>query len=266
MTRLNGRSALITGAAGGIGQATARRFAAEGARVALLDVQADRVAALARELGGLALAGDAAERTDVAAAVGEAVDTFGGLDAVVTTAGADVGGGSLGDLTPEGWQRGLRANLHTAAATISAALPALVASRGSIVVISSVGALTGAPQTVAYTTAKSALLGLVRSVAVDYGPRGVRCNAVCPGLVRTPMSDALMERLATMTGRTPDEERRRVGAVAPIGRIAEPAEIASVCLFLASEEASYVTGSVLTVDGGSMALDSGTVAFANPGA
>lgn len=266
MSRLRGRTALISGAGGGIGEATARRFAAEGARVALFDLQSDRIQALADELGGVAVTGDAAEPVDAAGAVAAAVDAFGGLDAVVTCAGADVGGGSLGELAPEGWQRGLRANLHTCATTVQAALPALTASRGAIAVVASVGALTGAPQTVSYTTAKSALLGLVRSVAVDYGPAGVRCNAVCPGLARTPMSDALMERLAAMTGRSPDAERRRIGAIAPIGRVAEPSEIASVCLFLVSDEASFVTGAVLTVDGGTMALDSGTVAFATPDA
>jgi meso-butanediol dehydrogenase / (S,S)-butanediol dehydrogenase / diacetyl reductase len=108
------------------------------------------------------------------------------------------------------------------------------------------------------------LLGLVRSLAIDYGPQGVRSNAICPGFVRTPMSDALMERVVTMSGGSVEQARRRVGAVAPLGRIAEPSEVAAVCLFLASEDASFVTGSVVTVDGGAMALDPGTVAFATP--
>ncbi len=261
--RLDGKVTLITGAGSGIGAATARRFAAEGAHVVLFDLAEDRVRELAAELNGVAVGGDAAEPGDAQAAVSAAVDTFGGLDVLVACAGADVGGGSLGDLSPEGWQRGLRANLHTCATTTRSALPALVASRGAAVVVSSVGALTGAPQTVSYTTAKTALLGLVRSVAVDYGPQGVRCNAVCPGFVRTPMSDALLERVAAMTGEPVDHQRRKLGLIAPLGRHAEPAEIASVCLFLASAEASFVTGAVLTVDGGTMALNSGTVAFAS---
>jgi NAD(P)-dependent dehydrogenase (short-subunit alcohol dehydrogenase family) len=264
VTRLRDRVALITGAGSGIGEATARRFAAEGARLVLFDLQRERVESLAQELGGLGITGDAASADDAARVVACATDRFGALDVLVNCAGADVGGGSLGNLVPEAWQTGLRANLHTCAVTTRAALPALVASRGAIIVISSVGALTGAPQTVAYQTAKAALLGLVRSLAVDYGPQGVRSNAVCPGFVRTPMSDALMERVVTMSGGSVDQARRRVGAVAPLGRTAEPSEIASVCLFLASEDASFVTGSVLTVDGGAMALDSGTAAFAAP--
>lgn len=262
MRRLDQKVALITGSASGIGEATARRFAAEGARLALLDLQNDRVQALAKELGAIAVCGDAAQEGAARQAVGAAVDAYGGLDVLVTCAGADVGGGALGDLRPDEWRKGLRANLHTCATTTRLALPALVASRGSIVVVASVGALTGAPQTVSYTTAKTALLGLVRSVAVDYGPQGVRCNAVCPGFVRTPMSDELVERRAAANGSTPERERCRIGRIAPLGRHAEPSEIASVCLFLASDEASFVTGSVLTVDGGTMALNSGTVAFA----
>ena len=262
MTRLRDRVALISGAGSGIGAATARRFAAEGARVVLFDLHADRVEELARELGGAAIGGDAADPAAAAGAVALAVDRFGGLDVLVTCAGADVGGGALGELPPEGWQEGLHANLHTCFATTRAALPALVAARGAIIVISSVGALSGAPQTVSYQTAKAALLGLMRSVAVDYGPRGVRINAVCPGFVRTPMSDALMERAAGMEGSSADAVRRRISAVAPLGRAAEASEIAAVSLFLASDDASFVTGSVVSVDGGSSALNSGTVAFA----
>jgi meso-butanediol dehydrogenase / (S,S)-butanediol dehydrogenase / diacetyl reductase len=266
MTRLRDRVALITGAGSGIGAATARRFAAEGARVVLFDLQRERVEALAAELDGLAIAGDAADLREARRAVALGVERFGGLDVLVTCAGADVGGGALGELAPEGWQIGLRTNLHTCLATTRAALPALIAARGAIVVISSVGALSGAPQTVSYQTAKAGLLGVVRSVAVDYGPQGVRINAVCPGFVHTPMSDALMERVAASEGTSVDAARARTGAVAPLGRAAAPAEIAAVCLFLASDEASFVTGSIVTVDGGTTAVNSGTVAFADPAA
>lgn len=259
--RFTGRVALITGAAGGIGAATARRLAAEEARVVLLDLRQQAVEDAAAEIGGVALVGDAADPSVARKAVATAVERYGGLDVLVACAGADIGGGALGDLTPDDWEAGLHANLETSAATTKAALPALIERRGRIVLISSAGALAGGPGTAAYQTAKGALLGLTRSLAADYGPLGVRVNAVCPGWVHTRMTAELTARVAEAEGSSPDEIGARTTRVVPLRRGAEPSEIAAVCAFLASDEASYITGAIVAVDGGVTALNSGTVAF-----
>lgn len=260
--RFTGRVALITGAASGIGAATARRLAAEGARVVLLDLQQEAVEGVAATIGGVAVVGDAADPSAARTAVGAAVAGYGGLDVLVTCAGADVGGGALGDLAAEDWQAGIDANLETCATTAKAALPALVERRrGRVVIVSSAGALAGGPGTASYQTAKGALLGLARSLAVDYGPMGVRVNAVCPGWVHTRMTEELTARVAAAEGVSPDEIGARTTRVVPLGRGAQPSEIAAACAFLASDEASYITGSVVVVDGGVTALNSGTVAF-----
>jgi NAD(P)-dependent dehydrogenase (short-subunit alcohol dehydrogenase family) len=244
--QLEGKVAVITGGARGIGAATARRFAAEGARVVLLDTDEAAVRATAEELEVLSVAGDAASLADAQRAVDLATESLGGLDVLVACAGADVAAGSLGELDPADWELGLRVNLDPSVTAARAALPALLKRRGSIVIISSAGALAGSAGTVSYQTAKAALLGLVRSLAVDYGPQGLRANGVCPGWVTTRMTQELLARAT---------------AIVPLRRAADPSEIASVCLFLASDEALFITGSVLVADGGTTAVNAGTAAF-----
>jgi meso-butanediol dehydrogenase/(S,S)-butanediol dehydrogenase/diacetyl reductase len=259
--RLAGRVALITGAASGIGEATARRFAAEGARVVLFDLRGEAAAVLADELGGAAVGGDAAVASDAQRAVAEAVDRFGALDVLVTCAGAAVGGGALMDLAPDEWEKGWRANLDTCMITTRAALAALIESRGAVVVVSSVGALSSGPDSIAYQTAKAALLGFTRSVAVDYGALGVRINAVCPGRTLTPMVEDMKVDFARARGVTVEEIERLANSVIPLRRSAAPAELAAVCLFLASEDASYLTGATIVADGGVTCTNVGVIPF-----
>jgi meso-butanediol dehydrogenase / (S,S)-butanediol dehydrogenase / diacetyl reductase len=259
--RLLDKVALITGAGSGIGEATARRFAAEGARLVLVDLNGDEVEAVAAALGAAAVAGDAADPEDMESAVGTAIERFGHLDALIASAGATHGMGMLGELDEATWNSAVRANLDTGVASVKAALPALLEQRGSVVVVSSVGALSSGPRSIAYQTAKAALLGFVRSVAVDYGPLGIRINAVCPGRTLTPMVTRMSAEFAAAQGIPVDELHARLDAPVPLRRAADPDELASVCLFLASEDASFMTGSVVVADGGQMALNVGVIPF-----
>jgi meso-butanediol dehydrogenase/(S,S)-butanediol dehydrogenase/diacetyl reductase len=259
--RIPGRVTLITGAGSGIGEATARRFAAEGAHVVLFDLQTERVEVLARELGGIAVGGDAADHEDAASAVQAAVDGFGGLDAVVACAGGNAGFGALSELTPEAWDAGIRVNLETAVTTTKAALPALLERRGSIVLVSSVGALSSGPQSIAYQTAKAAMVGFARCVAVDYSDTGVRINVVCPGRTLTPMVETMTGAFAAEKGLPFAEMERRANAATPLRRSAQPSELASVCLFLVSEDSSFMTGSVVVADGGVTTTNVGVIPF-----
>jgi meso-butanediol dehydrogenase / (S,S)-butanediol dehydrogenase / diacetyl reductase len=255
--RFAGKAALVTGAASGIGEATARALASEGASLTLLDLRAEPLELLARDLGARAIAGDAADPAVAAAAVAASAEA-GGLDVLIACAGADVGGGPLGDLSDEDWNLCLRANLDSCVVTVRAALEQLIERRGAIVMVASIGAMSAGPGLAGYVTAKTGLLALTRSLAIDYGPLGVRVNAVCPGFIRTPMLEPAMAAFAEQSGVSTAEMYSRATGYLPLRRAGEPGEIASVCLFLASEDASFVTGSSIVVDGGTMATNVGT--------
>jgi meso-butanediol dehydrogenase/(S,S)-butanediol dehydrogenase/diacetyl reductase len=243
--RLAGQVALVTGGGTGIGAATARRFANEGASLVITGRRPEPLEAVAEETGAVIVQGDVSDASHVAEAVSTAVERFGRLDIVVNNAG--IGG-------PD-WQRVIDVNLTGARLAAEAALPHLVERRGSVVNVSSVSAFVAHAGGVAYNTSKAALVMLTKSLALDYGPRGVRVNAVCPGWVRTEMGDRSMDKLATARGISRDEAYELTARHAPLGRVGAPEEIAAACLFLASEEASFITGATLIVDGGATVVD-----------
>ncbi len=256
---------LITGGGTGIGAASAARLAAEGARVVIVGRREAPLRDVAERTGAMYVVADAADRAQAAGAVADTVTRFGRLDAVVANAGGH-GFAALAATDDADWETSIRANLSSAFVIAREAIGALVAARGSLVVVSSLAGLAAGPSTVGYTTTKHALIGLMRSVARDYGADGVRANAICPGWVRTPMADAEMDDFALAAGLADRAEAyATVTRDVPLARAAEPAEIASVIRFLLSPDASYVSGAVLTVDGGSTAVDVPTIAFAHAG-
>ena len=260
---LDGRVAVITGAGTGIGAAVAHRFVAEGARVVLAGRRERPLRYVEAALGERALAvpADAADGDAMAEVAAAAVARFGGIDILVANAGGH-GVGTAADVPDEAWEQSWRANVTTCLVAARACLPQLIARRGCVVVVSSIAGLAAAPESVGYVTAKHGVIGLARSMARDFGPRGVRVNTVCPGWVRTPMADEEMDALAALRG-LPDREAAYTLATAqvPLRRPAEPAEVAATVAFLASEHASAVSGAVLTVDGGATAVDLPTIAY-----
>jgi len=259
--RLEGKVAIVTGGGTGIGAATARRFAAEGAHVVVTGRRPAPIGAIADEIGGLAVAGDAVDAAHARAAVEAATRSFGGLDVVVANAGLGFGG-TAGEVQEETWRRTLDVNVTGPLLLVRAALPTLLErGGGSIILVSSVSGLVSSPASAAYVTSKTALLGLARSLAVDYGSRGVRTNALCPGWVETPMGDEAMDEVAGPLGISRDEAYRLVTEHVPLGRAATAEEIAACCLFLASDDSSIVNGAALVADGGQMAVDVAGLAF-----
>ncbi|MFF2406557.1 SDR family NAD(P)-dependent oxidoreductase [Streptomyces sp. NPDC058092] len=250
-SRFDGYGVLITGAGQGIGAATARRLASEGAGVLVTDLdgdRAERTAAAIRETGGTAeaLPCDVSDRAAVEAAVARAVAAFGSLDVLVNNAYACTPDAPLFEDEPdEAWQRDLDITLTGPYRCARAALPHLVASgRGAIV---NIGSVNGEQDfgNHAYSAAKAGLGSLTRTLAGHAGPRGVRVNLVAPGTIRT----------AAWAGR--DAELSRVSGLYPLGRVGEPDDIASAVAFLASRDAAWITGTTLRVDGGLTAVNSG---------
>jgi meso-butanediol dehydrogenase/(S,S)-butanediol dehydrogenase/diacetyl reductase len=253
--------AIVSGGGTGIGAATARRFAGEGAKVVVTGRRAEPLDAVAREIGGRDVAGDTSDEEHVRAAVAAARDAFGGLDVVVANAGLGFGGAAA-DVDDERWRRTLDVNLTGAFRLARAAIPSLIErGGGSIVLVSSVSGLVSGTDGAAYVTSKAALLGLARSIAVDYGPRGIRANALCPGWVETPMGDRAMGTLMADHGISLGEAYRLVTRHIPLRRPATADEMAACCLFLASDESSIVTGTTLVADGGGLAVDLTEVAY-----
>jgi len=259
--RLEGKVALVTGGGTGIGAAIARRFARSGARVAVIGRRPAPLEEIAGQIDGLAVVADVTDAAAMAGAVEQIAAAFGGLDIVVANAGV-ISEGDVAGLTDAHWRQALAINVTGVMETVRAALPHLMRrGGGSIVSISSVAGLMGCPQSAAYCTSKAALAGFTRSLAVDYGPRGIRANTLCPGWVRTPMSDEEMAALAEEKGITAEEAARSVTRYLPLARMADPDEIAGCAEFLASEDASFVTGTILTADGGGCIVDVGMLAF-----
>jgi meso-butanediol dehydrogenase/(S,S)-butanediol dehydrogenase/diacetyl reductase len=245
--RFKGRAIVITGAASGIGEASARRFAAEGAWVTLLDIDADRGQRLANEIGenALFLTCDVSDSAALTAAIDKAAEHFGRLDFLFNNAGA----GSHGDVTEmqpdRDWHRIFAINLDSVFYGCRAAIPHMrKLGGGAIINTSSVAGLFGDYRLGAYNATKAAIINLTRTLAMDHAKDGIRANTICPGLVHTAAFSTMKdERLKKFI-------MDQFNEVIPMGRGAESKEIAGIAAFLASDDASYITGSVIVADGG----------------
>ncbi|MGD2082272.1 MAG: SDR family NAD(P)-dependent oxidoreductase [Chromatiales bacterium] len=250
--RLQDKVCYVTGAASGIGEAIARRFLDEGARVALVDRNADLLERVARTLGSgrhdrvKAFAIDVRDDADVGDTLAETAAAWSRIDVGVNSAGTLGPVGRLHEIDPGDYRELVDNNLHGVFNCLRHQLAHMSrAGRGSIVNISSAAGLVGFPTAAAYTAAKHGVVGLTRTCAIDYAGDNVRVNAIAPGGVDTPLIRATT--CATAEGRA------MIESLHPMRRLADPAEIASAALFLASDEASFVTGEIFSVDGGWLA-------------
>ena len=250
---LKGRVAIITGAATGIGRASALLFARAGARVALADVREPELArteADVRAAGGeaMAVAADLGNPDDCAALVGRAVRAFGRLDVVLNNAGVGtmVVGGTVESIGLAHWDLAQDVNVRAIYLVSRAAVPHMRAAGGAIVNIASVSAFRGSVErpSHAYAASKGAVLSLTRAMAASYGRDGIRVNAICPGTIRTRLTADIVERV---------ERAAKEGHGIPLGRVGEPEDIARCALFLASDDAGYISGAHIIADGGAMA-------------
>jgi NAD(P)-dependent dehydrogenase (short-subunit alcohol dehydrogenase family) len=259
--RLKDKVAVVTGGGSGIGAATARLFAREGAKVVVTGRRPTPIEAVAAEVAGVAVSGDTLDPVHAAQVIEAAVASFGGVDVLVTCAG-ESSDAAVGEVSDEIWRRTLDTNLTGPMVLARAALPAMVMrGGGSVVLVSSVNGLVAAPASAAFDVSKAALLALARAIAVDYGVHGVRANTLCPGWVATAAADEAIDELASTRGVSRQAAYDLVTRDVPLRRPATPEEIAACCLFLASEESSIVTGSVLVADGGGLAVDVTGTAF-----
>ena len=248
---LEGKVALVTGGASGIGRATALAFAREGAKVVIADVaveDGEETVRMIEESGGKAIfvETDVSQSDQVEALINKAVETYGRLDCAFNNAGIEGEQALTPDCTEENWDRVININLKGVWLGMKYEIPQMLKQGGGAIVnMSSVAGLVGFPSSPAYVASKHGILGLTKTAALEYATEGIRVNAVCPGVIRTPM----VERA---TGGDPEVEAQ-FAAMEPVGRMGKPEEVAEAVVWLCSDAASFVTGHSMVVDGGLVA-------------
>jgi NAD(P)-dependent dehydrogenase (short-subunit alcohol dehydrogenase family) len=251
INRRKGKVGIITGAGTGIGRACALAMASEGARVALIGRRKDRVEEVAHEIGNdaIAIQCDVSKKGELADALDQTVGRFGGLNFLLNNAGVLITGNAE-QLTEDQWDQTFNVNVRAVWLLSRAALPHMrKAGGGSIINIASTLGIVAARNRAAYAPSKGAVILLTKAMAVDHGHENIRVNAICPSLVETDLSAAIINQAAD-----PAAVRRERTAAHPIGRLGRPEDIAGLAVYLASDESSWVTGTVVPVDGGYLAV------------
>jgi NAD(P)-dependent dehydrogenase (short-subunit alcohol dehydrogenase family) len=261
--KLEGKVALITGGGTGIGAAIAERFVSEGARVCITGRRQDALDETARTLPEgkvVACAGDVSKDEDAERMVATTLAFGGKLDVLINNAAINIKG-SITDIDSAAWRSILEVNLTGPFLLMRLSMPHLIKSgAGSIINVSSLGGIRCNAMSPAYDASKAGLIQLTQQVAMEYGKHGVRCNVVCPGHVRTPLSERSLGRNAQQLGISRDEMMKIATEGIPLGRSADPSELAGICVFLASDDASFMTGAVLVADGGVAVVDASRLA------
>ncbi len=251
MTRFNGKTAVVTGAGHGIGRASALRFATEGAKVAIVDVRGEEAQLVADEctragFTARAYTADVSEADQVADLIVRIVDDFEGIDVLHSHAGR-LRAGTVGETDLEEWNRTLAVNVTSMFLMVRTVVPVMLSrGGGAIVTTGSISGLFGEPALAVYTASKAAVVNLTRSLAIDYARSGIRVNCVCPGWVDTGFNNPQFDH----DGLGTEEIEALIDRTVPMGRQGLPEEMAAAVAFLASEDASYITGQTLVVDGG----------------
>jgi len=249
--RLQGKIGIVTGAGSGIGRACAIALAREGARVALVGRRKDRVESLAEEIGdsALAIAADVSKPGEIRRLLNETVSRFGGLTFLLNNAGV-LHVGNAEQITEEQWDHTFNVNVRAVWLLSRAALPQMrQAGGGSIINVASTLGMVGARNRAAYAASKGAVVLLTKGMAIDHGHDNIRVNAICPSFVETELTAAVLDKAPD-----PAAVRRERTAAHPLGRLGQPEDVAGLAVYLASEESSWVTGAVLPVDGGYLAV------------
>jgi NAD(P)-dependent dehydrogenase (short-subunit alcohol dehydrogenase family) len=249
--RLKGKIGIVTGGGSGIGRACAIALAKEGARVALAGRRRNKIEEVAREIGdkAFALACDVSNTSDISRLLDQTVSRFGGLNFLLNNAGI-LQIGNAEQITEDQWDRTFNVNVRAVWLLSRAALPHLrKAGGGSIINVASTLGIVGARNRAAYASSKGAVVQLTKSMAVDHGHENIRVNAICPSFVDTELTAAFLSQ-----AQDPEAARRERIAAHPIGRLGRPQDLAGMAVYLASDESSWVTGAVLPVDGGYLAV------------
>jgi NAD(P)-dependent dehydrogenase (short-subunit alcohol dehydrogenase family) len=266
--KLDGKVALITGGGSGIGAAIARKFVADGAKVCIAGRRKEKLESVASSLpaGTAAICqGDVSKFEDARRMVDTAVKFGGKLNVLVNNAGYDPPG-TVVDVDPAQWREVIEVNLTGPFLMMKASIPEMIkAGGGSVINVASLAGIRCIPAMPAYCASKAGLIHLTKQAALDYGAQKIRCNAVCPGAIRTEMLENAMAGLAEALKTDLDNAFVYFTSNTPLKRVAKPEEVSGICAFLASDESSFMTGAALLVDGGAAVVDPNGVAVSNAG-